>query len=452
MATKSSIMDTNSYNDSYEALLSPTTKDLIKRRQTYMGGAYRLFYRKPVELVKGEGAYLWDADGVKYLDMYNNVAGIGHCHPAVVKAVTEQMQMLNTHTRYLHERIVNYSEDILAMMPDEINKVMFMCTGSEANDLALRVAEEYTGGKGIIVSQEAYHGTSALTSGCSPALGSEQPLLPNVRLIETPDYFRRGGSPREFTAWYVNKMQEKIDELNQAGYPFSCFLADSIFSSDGVHPNPQGFLKEAVDVVHKNGGVFIADEVQPGFARTGDAFWGFARHGIVPDMVTMGKPMGNGIPISGLAAKGEILSAFSDKLPYFNTFGGNPVAIAAAQAVLSVIKEEQLQAHCKEVGEKLLKALKEVQQRHPQSVGDVRGAGLFIGFELTKDDGKKTPDKEKALDLIELLRDHNVLTSVAGHYGNVLKLRPPMVFQEKDIDWIATALDTCLTELEKKGV
>lgn len=450
MATKSSIMDTNSYSDANSSLLDENTKNLIRRREKYMGGAYRLFYRKPVNLVRGEGEYLWDADGTKYLDMYNNVAGVGHCHPAVIAAVTEQMKQLNTHTRYLHERIVDYSEEILAMLPPEVDKIMFMCTGSEANDLALRMAAEYTGGQGIIVSQEAYHGTSALTSGCSPALGSEQPLLPNVRLISTPDYYRKGGTAEEFTAWYAGEMQKRIDELKAAGYSFSCFLADSIFSSDGVHPQPVGFLKAAIDVVHKNGGVFIADEVQPGFARCGDAFWGFARHGIVPDMVTMGKPMGNGIPVSGLAARHEVMAAFSDKLPYFNTFGGNPVAIAAAQAVLRVIKEEGLQEHCKTVGTKLLAALNDVKQRHPESVGDVRGAGLFTGFEITKNDGKKTPDKEKALDLIELLRDNQVLTSVAGHYGNVLKLRPPMAFQECDIDWIASALDQCLNILEGK--
>lgn len=450
MATKSSIMDTNSYSDENEVLLDSKTKDMIARRQKWMGGAYRLFYRKPVNLVRGKGAYLWDAEGTKYLDMYNNVAGVGHCHPAVIEAVTEQMKQLNTHTRYLHERIIDYSEEILAMMPDEIDKIMFMCTGSEANDLAIRVAQEYTGGKGIIVSQEAYHGTSALTSGCSPALGSEQPILPYVRLISTPDYYRHGGTAEEFTAWYANEMQKNIDDLEAAGYKFACFLADSIFSSDGVHPYPIGFLKTAIDVVHKNGGVFIADEVQPGFARTGDAFWGFARHDIVPDMVTMGKPMGNGIPVSGLAAKHEVLAAFSDKLPYFNTFGGNPVSIAAAQAVLSVIKEEHLQEHCKTVGAKLLKALKEVGAKHPESVGDVRGAGLFNGFELVKNDGKKTPDGEKALDIIELLRDNRVLTSVAGPYGNVLKFRPPMAFAEGDIDWVATTLDKCLSELEEK--
>lgn len=449
MAKRSSIMDTNSYNNENECLLDSKIKNMINRREKLMGGSYRLFYRKPVNLVRGEGVYLWDADGTKYLDMYNNVAGVGHCHPRVIKAVTEQMKSLNTHTRYLHERVIDYSDNILKMMPAEIDKIMFMCTGSEANDLALRVAQEYTGGTGIIVSQEAYHGTSALTSGCSPALGSEQPLLPNVRTLVTPDYYRHGGNPEEFTAWYAGEMQKKIDELAAAGFKFSCFLADSIFSSDGVHPNPIGFLKTAIDVVHKNKGVFIADEVQPGFARTGNSFWGFAAHKIIPDIVTMGKPMGNGIPVSGLAARHDVLAAFSDKLPYFNTFGGNPVSIAAAQAVLSIITEEKLQEHCKNVGGKLLSALKEVHNQHLESVGDVRGAGFFIGFELTKNDGKKTPDQEKALYLIELLRDNHVLTSVAGPYGNILKLRPPMAFKECDIDWIASTLDTCLSQLEQ---
>ena len=449
MATRSSIMDTNSYRGDDDSLIDAKTLDLIKRRQKYMSGSYRLFYRKPVNLVRGEGEYLFDADGVKYLDMYNNVASIGHCHPAVVEAVSKQMQMLNTHTRYLHETIVDYSEKILAEMPDEVDKVMFMCTGSEANDLALRVAQEYTGGKGIIVSQEAYHGTSALTSGCSPALGTEQPILPYVRLAKTPDYYRVGGSEEEFTKWYCDEIQKQIDDLEAHGYKFACFLADSIFSSDGVHPNPKGFLKAAVDVVHKNGGVFIADEVQPGFARTGDAFWGFARHGIVPDMVTMGKPMGNGIPVSGLAAKHEVLEAFSEKLPYFNTFGGNPVAMSAAQAVLKVIKEEKIQEHTVTVGAKLLASLKEVQKKHPDFVGDVRGAGLFLGFEMVSDIEKKTPDQKAALDLIELLRDNQVLTSCCGPYGNILKIRPTLAFAEHDIDWVTSALDKCLAQLGK---
>lgn len=447
MAIRSSIMDTNSFRSNNADGLDAATKKLVERREHVLGASYRLFYRKPVNLVRGKGAYLWDADGKKYLDIYNNVASIGHCHPAVVQAVTEQMQMLNTHTRYLHELIIDYSEKILKLMPKEVDRMMYMCTGSEANDLAIRVAREYTGGTGVIVSQEAYHGTSALTSGVSPALGSGQPISSEARLVKAPDYYRYSGD--NFAKWYAGEIQKQIDDMKALGIKFACFLADSIFSSDGVLPDPKGFLKEAVAVVHKNGGVFIADEVQPGFARTGDAFWGFARHGIVPDLVTMGKPMGNGIPVSGLAARHEVLEAFSDKLPYFNTFGGNPVSMAAAEAVLKVIQDEKLQEHSKVVGSRLLSELKKLQTRHP-SVGDVRGAGLFIGFELVSDLGKKTPDSVLALDLIESLRDNQILTSVAGHYGNVLKIRPPLAFQECDIDWLVGTLDKCLFLLEKR--
>lgn len=445
MATRSTIMDTNSFRAEHADALDAETRKLTDKRSKILGESYRLFYRNPVHLVKGEGQYLWDAAGNKYLDVYNNVASIGHCHPAVIAAVNEQMQMLNTHTRYLHENILDYTEELLKTTPDEIDRAMYMCTGSEANDLAIRIAREYSGGTGIIVSQESYHGTSSLTSGCSPALGSGQPLDATTRLVPAPDHYRV--ETEDLGDWFAAQIQQQIDDMNASGIKFAGFMADSIFSSDGVMPNPVGFLKKAVDVVHANGGIFIADEVQPGFARTGDAFWGFARHGVVPDVITTGKPMGNGIPVSGLLARGEVLSAFSDNIPYFNTFGGNPVSMAAAQAVLKVIQEEELQAHSKHVGGLLQAELTKLMDRHP-SIGDVRGAGLFIGFELVKDRDSKAPDKQLALDLIEELRNtHRVLTSVAGPYGNVLKLRPPLAFQAHDIDWLVGALDQSLTKL-----
>lgn len=442
MATRSTIMDTNSFRAEHAAGLDAEVRELTDKRSRVLGESYRLFYRKPVHLVRGEGQYLWDAAGEKYLDAYNNVASIGHCHPAVIDAVYQQMQQLNTHTRYLHERILDYSEELLATMPGEIDRAMYMCTGSEANDLAIRVARAYSGGTGIIVSQEAYHGTSDLTSGVSPALGSGQPLAATTRLVPPPDRYRVAAP--DLGEWFASEIQRQIDDMAAHGIKFAGFLADSIFSSDGVLPGPKGFLQKAVEVVHKNGGIFIADEVQPGFARTGEAFWGFARHGVVPDIVTTGKPMGNGIPVSGLLAKSSVLAAFSDDIPYFNTFGGNPVAMAAAQAVLKVIKEEQLQEHSRVVGEKLLHELLKLQEKY-ECVGDVRGAGLFIGFELVKDKSSKMPDKQLALDVTEKLRENRVLTSVAGPYGNVLKLRPPLAFQESDIDWLVGALDKSLS-------
>ncbi|MHA3114695.1 aspartate aminotransferase family protein [Acinetobacter sp. ANC 4635] len=446
MNTRSTIMDTNSFRAEHADALDTETRKLTDKRSKILGDSYRLFYRNPVHLVRGEGQYLWDAAGNQYLDVYNNVASIGHCHPAVIEAVNAQMKMLNTHTRYLHENILDYTEELLKTVPSEVDRAMYMCTGSEANDLAIRIAREYSGGTGIIVSQEAYHGTSSLTSGCSPALGTGQALDATTRLVPAPDHYRI--QTEDLGDWFAAQIQQQIDDMKAHGIKFAGFLADSIFSSDGVMPNPVGFLKKAVDVVHTNGGIFIADEVQPGFARTGDAFWGFARHGIVPDVITTGKPMGNGIPVSGLLAKGDVLAAFSDQIPYFNTFGGNPVSMAAAQAVLKVIQEEELQAHSQKVGALLQAELAKLMDKH-ECAGDVRGAGLFIGFELVTDRDSKTPDKALALNLIEELRNtHRVLTSVAGPYGNILKLRPPLAFQAHDIDWLVNALDQAITKLK----
>ncbi|MDE8587355.1 aspartate aminotransferase family protein [Arthrobacter sp. NQ4] len=450
MVIRSTIMDTNSFRAEHADGLDPETRRLTERRDTVLGASYRLFYRNPVHLVRGEGQYLWDAAGRKYLDAYNNVASLGHCHPAVTAAVTAQMQQLNTHTRYLHENILNYTDDLLSTMPAGLNKAMYMCTGSEANDLAIRVAKAYSGGEGIIATREAYHGTSELTSGVSPALGTGQPLAPTARLVDAPDAYRLGAEAGPDGAglgtWFANRIRAAIADMEANGIRFAGFIADSIFSSDGVLPGPAGYLREAADVIHRAGGIIIADEVQPGFGRTGESFWGFQRHGIVPDVVTLGKPMGNGIPVSGLVAKADVLATFSDTIPYFNTFGGNPVSMAAAQAVLSTIRAEGLQEHSRRVGAALFSALSGLSATHG-SVGDVRGAGLFIGFELVKDRGTREPDRDLALAVLEQLRERGVLTSVAGPHGNVLKLRPPLAFQASDIDWLVGALDDSLTAL-----
>ncbi|WP_349827708.1 aspartate aminotransferase family protein [Brevibacterium litoralis] len=448
MASRSTIMDTNSFRTEHAAGLDADTRTLTERRAELLGGSYRLFYRKPVHLVRGEGQYLWDAAGHKYLDMYNNVASIGHAHPAVVEAVHRQMQELNTHTRYLHERILDYTDALRGTLPAMIDaadyKAMYMCTGSEANDLALRVAKVHSGGTGLIATTEAYHGNSELSSSVSPALGSGQPIGEDVWLLPAPDSYRTGVD--DIGGWFADRVREAIADMARRGVRPAAFIADSIFSSDGVLPGR--YLAEAVAVVHEAGGVFIADEVQPGFARTGENFWGFAAHDVVPDIITMGKPMGNGIPVSGLLARSEVLASFSDAIPYFNTFGGNPVSMAAAQAVLEVIEREGLQAHAREVGATALGAFRELADAHP-SVGDVRGAGLFIGFELVADRTTREPDRESALDMLEELRSRGVLTSVAGPHGNVLKLRPPLPFADEDIPWAVRALDESLTAVER---
>jgi len=436
-------MDTNSFRAEAARDLPASTRELVARRERLLGPSYRLFYRSPVHLVGGRGAHVFDADGADYLDVYNNVPSVGHCHPRVVEATVAQVATLNTHTRYLHEAILAYSEDLLGTLPTALDRVMFLCTGSEANDLAVRVAQEHTGGTGVVVSAEAYHGNTALTSQLSPALGTAQPLGPWVRTVPAPDPAADpGAGPDGVGIRFAEHVARAITDLERHGTRFAALLVDSIFSSDGVFPDPAGALRPAAEVVRAAGGVIIADEVQPGFGRTGQAFWGFARHGVVPDLVTTGKPMGNGVPISALVARRDVLAAFGEKIPYFNTYGGNPVAIAAAQAVLDVIRDEGLQQHAERVGGRLLAELCVLAAGHP-SIGAVRGAGLYVGVEIV-DPGTGTPSSAIALDVVEELRRRRVLTSVCGAGGNVLKLRPPLVFADDDLDRLLTELDASL--------
>lgn len=436
------ILDSNSFDVSNIDSLEGDLKTLVARREV-LGPCYRLFYQRPLHLVRGEGTRLFDADGVEYLDMYNNIPSMGHSNPVVTEAVTRQLQTLNTHTRYVHENILNYAEDLLSTMPDAINRIMFMCSGSEANDMAVRCARLFTGGEGIIVTAEAYHGNTALISGFSPSIGEGVAMSPTMRAIPSPDTFRLG--VEDLGAWMCEQISLQIEDMRRNGIRFAGVMFDDIFSTDGVIPGTPGFLKPVVDLVHAEGGVYIADEVQPGFCRTGDAFWGFARHGIVPDIVTMGKPMANGIPCSAMAIKGEVLDSFAADNAYFNTFAGNPVSMAAAQAVLDYIRENDILGHTREMGEKLRAAVGDIATRHPV-LADVRGAGLFNGIEVVKP-GTSEPDRPFAVSLIEVLRDNHVLVSLCGAHGNVLKVRPPLVFDDRDLDIFASALETSLAQL-----
>jgi 4-aminobutyrate aminotransferase-like enzyme len=418
----SNIMDSNSYSPDQPP--DPATESLIAARDRVLGPSYRLFYERPVHLVRGEGTRLYDADGACYLDAYNNVASVGHCHPHVVEAVSRQLATLNTHTRYLHNGIVDYSERLLATMPDEIDQVMYACTGSEVNDLALRVAEMHTGATGVIITTDAYHGNTAAVTAISPSIGGETALGAHVRTVPAPDVASR----------FADDVAAAIADLQSAGVGLSCLIVDTIFSSDGIYPDPS-VLAPAVELVRRAGGVFIADEVQPGFARTGAAMWGFLRHGVVADLVTMGKPMGNGLPIAAMAARAEVLDAFARGVPYFNTFGGNPVTVAAAAAVLDVIEDEKLLVNAAEVGGRLRHELAGLAADHPR-IGDVRGAGLYIGVEMITETGE--PDRRGARAVVNAMRERRVLISVCGRHGNVLKIRPPLVFSASDVDWFCT--------------
>lgn len=436
----SNIMDSNSYSGGLPT--DPDTERLIEARAHLLGPAYRLFYERPVHLVRGSGSHLFDADGGRYLDAYNNVVSVGHCHPRVVAAITRQAETLNTHTRYLHDGIVDYSQRLLATLPGEVDQVMYACTGSEANDLALRVAQMYTGARGVIVTRDAYHGNTEAVTAISPSIGGATTIGPHVRAVAAPDSYRSGG---DVAGRFLAEVEAAIADLSAAGHGLSCLIVDTFFSSDGIYPD-SSVLAPAVAAVRAAGGVFIADEVQPGFGRTGEAMWGFTRHGVVPDLVTMGKPMANGLPVAAMAARSEVLEAFAREVPYFNTFGGNPVSMAAASAVLDVIEDEQLMANAAKVGTALRDELARLAADNPR-IGDVRGAGLYVGVEMVTDRESSGPDRAAAHDLVNAMRDRKVLISVCGAEGSVLKVRPPLVFSLSDVDWFCTEFADALREL-----
>ena len=421
--------------------LGEADKALIARREKVLGPAYRLFYEEPLHLVRGEGVFLHDASGEKYLDAYNNVASVGHCHPRVVEAITAQTAVLNTHTRYLHEGIVDYAETLTATFPDALSQAMFTCTGSEANDLAVRIARFVTGGTGIIATELAYHGLTSAVAEFSPSLGESVTLGPHVRTVPAPDSYRH--SPEKMMEKFGRDVEAAIADLKRHGIRPAMLITDTIFSSDGIFAGPKGFLKPAVDAIHAAGGLFVADEVQPGFGRTGEAMWGFERHGVAPDMVTIGKPMGNGYPMAGIVLRPEVIAEFGPRARYFNTFGGNPVAAAAGKAVLDTIRIEDLQQNALEVGSYLMEGLRTLARSHP-AIGDVRGSGLFVGVEIVSDPATKQADAALTTRIVNGLRRRRVLISASGPRANVLKIRPPLVFSRENADMLLEALEDVL--------
>jgi len=424
--------------------LSEADRALIARREKVLGPAYRLFYEKPLHLVRGEGVFLYDAAGEKYLDAYNNVASLGHCHPRVVEVINAQTAVLNTHTRYLHEGIVDYAEALTATFPETLSQAMFTCTGSEANDLAVRIARFVTGGTGIIATDLAYHGLTSAVAEFSPSLGEAVTLGPHVRTVPAPDSYRH--APDVMMEKFGRDVQAAIDDLKRHGIKPAMLITDTIFSSDGIFAGPKGFLKPAVDAIHAAGGLFVADEVQPGFGRTGEAMWGFERHGVRPDMVTIGKPMGNGYPMAGIVLRPEVVAEFGPRARYFNTFGGNPVAAAAGKAVLDTIREEGLQENALEVGRYLREGLESLTDRY-HAIGDVRGSGLFVGVEIVADPAAKSPDATLTTRIVNGLRERRILISASGPRANVLKIRPPLVFSRENADMLVDGLADVLKTL-----
>jgi 4-aminobutyrate aminotransferase-like enzyme len=434
------ILALNAFDKNRAAQLEPTLAELVRRRQRLFGSASVLFYDSPLEILRGEGCWLYDAAGNAYLDVYNNVPSVGHCHPHVVAAVAQQLATLNVHSRYLHPLVMAYAERLLATLPPALSNVTFTCTGSESNDLALRLAARFTGASGIIVTANAYHGNTELSGEASPSSFAPESITPRMRLVPAPDTYRVPAA--RLAEKFAGDVSNAIKDLKGRGIGVAALMIDSIFSSDGVYADPPGFVRGAVDAVHRAGGLVIADEVQCGFGRTGTALWGFDRHGYEPDIVTMGKPMGNGYPIGAVVTRPEILDALREREGYFNTFGGTAAAAAAGNAVLDVIEEEDLMGNALRVGEHLRARLRELAGVHAR-IGDVRGAGLFIGIELIEAGDPARPLGSTPA-VINAMRDRRVLIGAAGRWGNVLKVRPPLCFSEANAEQVVSALAEAL--------
>jgi len=417
--------------------------DLLARRKAALGPAYHLFYDAPAHLVRGQGVWLWDAQGRKYLDCYNNVASVGHCHADVVAALTQQASTLNTHTRYLHENVVELSETIAAKMPGELSVCMFVCTGTEANDLATRIARTVTGNQGMLVSEYSYHGNSTLVYALSSADSHDRPDW--LAIFEPPCQYRPAFEGDDLLDDYVGSVRTAISELNQRGQRPAAIMIDSIFDCPGTIEAPAGYFKQVYEAVRASGGLVIADEVQSGYCRTGK-WWGFAHDEVVPDIVTLGKPMGAGHPLSAVVTTAEIAEKFAASSDYFNTFGGNPVSTAVGKAVIDVIDREDILGNVVSVGAYTRTGLEKLQEKY-EVIGDVRGRGLFLGLDLVKDRLSKTPDAEAARRMANMMKDEGVLLSKHGRYDNTLKIRPPMVFSRDHAEQLLAALDVCFGKL-----
>jgi 4-aminobutyrate aminotransferase-like enzyme len=432
----------NAFDDSVPPA-DDALRAMIQRRTSLLGPAYRLFYQEPLHLVKGDGIWLYASDGRPYLDAYNNVASVGHCHPRVVEAIARQAATLNTHTRYLHEGVLELAERLLATLPDTLAHMMFTCTGSEANDLAYRLALSFTEGTGILVTENAYHGLTHAIAKISPSVGIDQAGSEHVRMIPAP---KPRGVRDQQGIDFSHAVSGAIEDMVAHGIKPAAMFLDTVFASDGIFTDPPGMLEEGVARWRAAGGLFVADEVQAGLARTGEAMWGFQRHGLIPDLVTIGKPLGNGHPVAAVAVRADVAERFGRATRYFNTFGGNPVSAAAALATLAVIEDENLQANSLKIGRELRRNLSDLSSAFT-IVGAVRGSGLLVGVDIVSDDSLRAPDPVTAARIVNDMRRGGILISATGPFGHVLKIRPPLCLDAAHAALIADVLHSVLAKL-----
>ncbi len=425
-----------------------TIQSLLARRNQALGAGAPLFYDTPLHIVRGEGVYLFDADGRRYVDMYNNVPCVGHANPHVVEAMARQQGTLNVHSRYLHEGIVEYAERLTKLHAPPLQSVVFSCSGTEANEVALRMARIATGKNGIVCSNATYHGNSAAV-GKLTATRRGHPEAADVRSFPFPERYRplgNGLNESELTKAYLEALRAAIGELENTPEGFAALIVCSIFANEGLPDVPRGFMPRAVEMVHAAGGLVIADEVQAGFCRTG-RWWGYEITEFEPDIVVTGKPMGNGLPLSATAASKPLVDGFRAATHYFNTFASSPLQAAVGMAVLDVIEREGLRENAATVGAALKAALLE-RKDDCAAIGDIRGQGLFVGIEMVKDRVTKAPDRERAIDVVNRLKDKGYLTSNAGAFDNVVKIRPPLVFNQRDAKDFVDAFDATLAEID----
>ena len=425
-----------------------TKSEILSLRERHLGRSLSISYKKPLKIVRGEGQYLFDEEGRAFLDCVNNVCHVGHCHPHVVEAAQQQIATLNTNTRYLHDHIVAYAQRLTDTLPGDLSVCMFVCTGSEANELALRMARTYTQRKDTIVLNSAYHGHTTALIDVSPYKhegAGGYPTPDYVHKVTIADGYR---GPYKYTdsaaaERYAEDVASVVKTAAERGRPIGTFIAESLVSCGGQLEHMPGYLKAAYRYVREAGGVCIADEVQVGFGRVGTHFWGFETQDVIPDIVSMGKPIGNGHPLAAVVTTPEIADAFANGMEYFNTFGGNPVSCAVGLAVLDVIEREELQARAHRVGTYLKDQLSALVSQHPL-IGDVRGRGLFIGIEFVRDHDTLEPADTEASAIVEAMRDRGILLSTDGPLHNVIKIKPPLQFNEENVDTLVQNLDEVL--------